>query len=93
MLPPGARPGRPRLLFETARGRVEKAEPPAGARPSRDRARQGLSTSRWVVERTISWLHQYRRLRVRCERCVDIHEAFLTLDCALACCKFALRVS
>lgn len=31
---------------------------------------------RWVVERTLSWLHQYRRLRVRYERRADIHEAF-----------------
>ena len=32
---------------------------------------------RWVVERTISWLHQFRRLGVRDERRADIHEAFL----------------
>jgi transposase len=32
-----------------------------------------------VIERTLSWLHQYRRLRVRYERLVDIHEAFLTI--------------
>ena len=25
----------------------------------------GLGRERWVVERTIAWLHQYRRLRVR----------------------------
>ena len=28
----------------------------------------GLGVYRWVVERTISWLHQYRRLRIRWER-------------------------
>jgi transposase len=28
----------------------------------------GLGTQRWVVERTISWLHQHRRLRIRYER-------------------------
>lgn len=28
----------------------------------------GLGSQRWVVERTLSWLHQYRRLRVRYER-------------------------
>jgi transposase len=37
----------------------------------------GLGIYRWVVERTLSWLHQYRRLRVRYERRADIHEAFL----------------
>src|SRR6516225_1223466 len=41
----------------------------------------GLGVFRWVVERTISWLHQYRRLRIRYERRPEIHEAFLTLGC------------
>ena len=47
----------------------------------------GLGVFRWVVERTISWLHQYRRLRIRYERRPEIHEAFLTLGCALICFK------
>lgn len=47
----------------------------------------GLGKVRWVVERTLSWLHQYRRLRIRYERRADIHEAFLTLGCALICWK------
>ena len=45
----------------------------------------GLGTTRWVVERTLSWLHQFRRLRVRWERRADIHEAFLTLACIRIC--------
>jgi transposase len=45
----------------------------------------GLGTTRWVVERTISWLRKQRRLRVRYERRADIHQAFLTLGCALIC--------
>jgi len=45
----------------------------------------GLGVYRWVVERTQSWLHQYRRLRVRYERRDDVHEAFLRLSCALIC--------
>jgi transposase len=45
----------------------------------------GLGSSRWVVERTLAWLPQWRRLRVRYERRADIHEAFLTLGCALIC--------
>ena len=44
-----------------------------------------LGRYRWVVERRISWLHQFRRLRVRCERRLDIHEAFLTIGCILIC--------
>jgi len=45
----------------------------------------GLGTTRWVVERSLSWLHQFRRLRVRWERRADIHEAFMILACILIC--------
>lgn len=45
----------------------------------------GLGVRRWVVERTQSWLHQNRRLRVRYERRADIHEAFLILGCIKIC--------
>lgn len=45
----------------------------------------GLGKTRWVVERTLAWLHQFRRLRVRYERRPDIHQAFLTLGCAIIC--------
>ena len=47
----------------------------------------GLGVFRWVVERTLAWLHQYRRLRIRYERRADIHEAFLSIGCALICFK------
>jgi transposase len=49
----------------------------------------GLGIFRWVVERTISWLHHFRRLRIRWERRDDIHQAFLTLAEALICLNFA----
>lgn len=48
----------------------------------------GLGIYRWVVERTNSWLHQFRRLRVRYERRADIHQAFLTLGCIRICYRF-----
>jgi len=38
-----------------------------------------------VVERTFAWLSQFRRLRVRYDKRADIHEAFLSLGCALIC--------
>jgi transposase len=47
--------------------------------------RSGLGVTRWVVERTIGWLHQFRRLRVRFDRRADIHEAFVNLGEALIC--------
>jgi transposase len=54
-------------------------------------ARRGVETSerlgrhRWVVERTLAWLNRFRRLTIRYERRADIHEAFVTLGCALIC--------
>ncbi|PJI99775.1 hypothetical protein BX264_0026 [Streptomyces sp. 2333.5] len=45
----------------------------------------GLGTQRWVAERAFAHLHWFRRLRIRWEIRDDIHEAFLTLGCALIC--------
>jgi transposase len=53
----------------------------------------GLGLYRWVVERTNSWLHQFRRLRVRYERRADIHQAFLTVGCIRICHRFLLQSS
>jgi len=39
----------------------------------------GLGVYRWVVERTISWFHQFRRLRVRFEPRDDIHQGLCNL--------------
>jgi len=49
------------------------------------RTKDRLGRYRWVVERTISWLNQFRRLRIRYERHPEIHLAFLQLGCALIC--------
>jgi transposase len=43
---------------------------------------------RWVVERTFAWLHQFRRLRIRCERRPELHQAFMHLACAFICQRF-----
>ena len=51
----------------------------------------GLGRLRWVVEKTIAWLHRFRRLRVRYDRRDDIHEGFLTLGCAMVCWKILTR--
>ncbi|HMA46953.1 MAG TPA: IS5/IS1182 family transposase, partial [Frankiaceae bacterium] len=34
---------------------------------------------------TLSWLHQFRRLRTRWERRPDLHHAFLSLACSIIC--------
>ncbi len=60
-------------------------------------ARRGVDSSerlgrhRWVVERTLSWLNRYRRLKVRYERRANIHQAFLDLGCALICWRYVQR--
>src|SRR5260370_1853091 len=48
----------------------------------------GLGIYRWVVERTGSWLHSFRRLRLRTDRAGPIHDAFLSLGSALICMWF-----
>ena len=45
----------------------------------------GLGAHRWVVEQSIALLHWFRRLRIRWEIRDDIHEAFLSLACAIIC--------
>ena len=45
----------------------------------------GLGIFRWVSERTLSWLHQFRRLKTRYDRRDDIHEAFINIAQALIC--------
>src|SRR5512144_1079207 len=45
----------------------------------------GPGVFRRFVERTISWLHSFGRLRRRLDRLTEIQEAFLRLACALIC--------
>jgi transposase len=57
--------------------------------PNRKREHgSGLGVFRWVVERTLSWLHQFRRLRIRWERRDDIHEALICIAESLICMYF-----
>jgi len=45
----------------------------------------GLGKTRWFIERTLSWLHQFRRLRIRWDRKPEIHQAFLSLAAGIIC--------
>jgi transposase len=60
-------------------------------------ARRGIASSqrlkrrRWVVERTLAWFAQFRRLAIRYERRSGIHLAFPTLAAAPIVWRFIKR--
>jgi len=53
--------------------------------PKRRASQQGLGKFRWFIERTFSWLHQFRCLRIRWERSPDMHQMFLSLAASVIC--------
>ena len=100
---PRGRPGRPRKRPEKLHAdkgydfvRCRHSLRKRGIKPRI--ARRGIESSerlgrhRWVAERTLAWLNRYRRLKVRYERRADIHQAFLSLGCALVCWNFVQRL-
>jgi transposase len=52
------------------------------------RGEEGFGAGRWSIERTLSWLKQYRRLRLRWDRSVAIYEAFLYMAFILIAWRF-----
>ncbi len=67
-------------------GASSPASPGAGIESS-----QRLGRHRWVVERTLAWFAQFRRLAIRYERRADIHLAFSTLAAAVIVWRFIER--
>lgn len=53
--------------------------------PKRGDDERGLGKFRWFIERTLSWLHQFRRLRIRWDRRPAVHQAFLSLAASVIC--------
>jgi len=45
----------------------------------------GLGVYRWFVEQSLALMHQFKRLRVRDDRDDAVHEAFMTIACAIMC--------
>jgi transposase len=76
----------PALRLRTGSG-DDRASGPRSCMPTRAMTTRGADgrCGRAVVERTLSWLNRFRRLKVRYERRSDIHQAFLSLGCALIC--------
>jgi transposase len=52
---------------------------------------KGPGKLRHVVEQTLGPLHQFRRLAVRWERHLDIHNGFADLACALICWRCLIK--
>jgi transposase len=97
--PMAGKPGRPRKRPDRVMGdrgfddEEEREELRArGIEPELARRRtphgSGLGIYRWVVERTISWFHQFRRLRVRFDRRDDIHQGLCDLADVLITFRF-----
>ena len=55
------------------------------------KSRERLGRWRWVVKRTLGWLHRSRRLRIRHQRRADVHQAYVSLACSLICCRYVER--
>ena len=68
------RPNRERLRRRRIKARIARKGVESGER---------LGRHRWKVERTLSWLNRFRRLRIRYERHAETHQAFLLLGCSL----------
>jgi transposase len=51
----------------------------------------GLGKVRWVVERTLAWVGQARRLKIRYDKLPSIHRAFHLLQLARICCSILTR--
>jgi transposase len=45
----------------------------------------GLGKTRWFVERSLAWLHQFRKLEIREERYPTTHEALMLIACSVIC--------
>jgi len=56
-------------------------------------SRERLGKWRWVVERTLGWLHRFHRLRIHYESHADIPQALLSLACILHSAVFFVRRS
>lgn len=56
-------------------------------KPGEGRSRDPQVAQRWTIERTNSWLHNYRRIGTRWERRAELYHALTLLACALIICR------
>ncbi|APP79817.1 transposase [Xanthomonas hortorum pv. gardneri] len=96
-LPPiGGKPGRPRRwlgrlhadkAYDIARCRTFLKQRGIIARIARRGIERNhrLGRHRWVVKRTHAWFAGMGKLRIRFERCIDLHLTLLLLACSIIC--------
>jgi len=83
-----------RLRKELLRRGIEPIIPRTRRHPNathQDRRRLRRYRRRWVVERTIAWLQNFRRLFVRYERLLTMFAGFLHMACALLTLRRVLK--
>jgi transposase len=69
-------PHRMRLSCRAIASQIARRNTPHGS---------GLGVFRWFVEQALALMHQFKRLRVRDDRDDAVHEAFMTIACAMIC--------
>lgn len=47
--------------------------------------------TRWIVERTFSWLGNYRRVLIRWEKKISTYQGFFHLACIMLCLNWVLK--
>lgn len=98
----GGRPGRPRRrpdelygdrAYDSRAHREALGDRGIKPRLARRRAEHGsgLGVFRWPVERFFSWLHRFRKLRLRTDWSVQAHDALLKLACSVICLRVLLN--
>lgn len=65
------------LVCPHRRGRVRP--------PTQDGRKLRRYRRRWKIERTIAWLHAFRRLVVRYEYYSNVYQGFIQLACLMIC--------
>jgi transposase len=78
-------------MIPSRTARSSKKGDNAAAGQTRTEHGSGLGRTRWVVERSLAWLHQFRKLKIREEKYPSTHEALMLIACSLICNRFLDR--
>ena len=71
--------------------RVDRTPSPQPPQATQDGRALRRYRRRWIVERTIAWLGNYRRLVVRYDRSLTIYQAFFHIACFMIVLRRVLK--